>query len=194
MKIEKGAKMKIVYVTSNKYKIALAKRILEPYGIEIEQKKIYCPELQDDSVENVSRFSAKYAANELGYPVIKNDSGLIIDSLKGFPGPYAAYCEYTITESGILKLMEGMENRDADFVEVISYCEPGKEPVSFTSHNKGKISTELRGNLGYSYDKIFIPEGRSETFAELTDDERLGCFSDEAYIGLKDYLIENGKG
>lgn len=181
--------MKIVYVTGNKYKIELAKNILEPLGIEIEQKKIYCPELQDDSIENVSKFSAKYAANELNCAVIKNDSGLCIDSLNGFPGPYTAYCEDTITENGILKLMEGKINRDADFLEVISYCEPGKEPISFVSHNKGQISEKIKGEFGWSYDKIFIPYGQSKTLAEISDEQRWKFWSNEAYLKLKDFLI-----
>ena len=125
--------MKITYVTGNKYKIELAERILNPLGIEVLQKKIYCPELQDDKIENVSKFSAKYAAGELKMPVIKNDSGLVIESLNGFPGPYTAYVENTLTEDGILKLMQGEANRRAYFLEVISYCEPGIEPISFIS-------------------------------------------------------------
>ena len=127
--------MKITYVTGNKYKIELAQRILEPLGVEIVQKKIYCPEIQDDKIENVSKFSAKYAANELQTPVIKNDSGLIIEALKGFPGPYTAYVEDTLTEDGILKLMQDKKDRNAYFIEVISYCKPNEEPISFAILN-----------------------------------------------------------
>ena len=180
--------MKIIYVTGNKYKIELAKKILEPLGIEIEQKKIYCPELQDNEIEKVSQFSAKYAANQLNCAVIKNDSGLCIEALKGFPGPYTAYCEDTITESGIIKLMQGVENRNADFVEVISYCEPGQEPVSFFSHNKGTISQTAQGENGWSYDKIFIPDGQSKTLAEIDDEERWKFWSNDAYLKLKKFL------
>jgi len=182
--------MKIVYVTGNKFKIELAKKILEPYGIEIEQKKIYCPEIQDNEIEKVSQFSAKYAANKLNCAVIKNDSGLCIDSLKGFPGPYTAYCEDTITEEGIIKLMEGITQRDADFIEVISYCEPGGEPISFVSHNKGKIAEKVKGENGWSYDKIFIPENQSKTLAEVDDDQRWKFWSNEAYLKLKDFLTK----
>lgn len=180
--------MKLTYVTGNKYKIELAERILGPLGIEIEQKKIYCPEIQDDSIENVSKFSAKYAANELNTPVIKNDSGLIIDALNGFPGPYTAYVEYTLTEDGILKLMSNQDNRSAYFIEVISYCEPNHEPISFVSKSYGSISYEKRGEYGWSYDRIFIPQGKEKTLAEYEDDERWKFWSNDAYIQLKEYL------
>ena len=183
--------MKIVYVTGNRYKVELAKKILEPYGIEIDQKKIYCPELQDDNIEKVSQFSAKYAANELKCAVIKNDSGLCVDALNGFPGPYTSYCEDTITEKGILKLMEGKDNRNANFMEVISYCEPGKEPISFVSNNLGEISKNEKGEFGWSYDKIFIPKGQVKTLAELDDEDRWKFWSDEAYLKLKDFLLNN---
>ena len=180
--------MKITYVTGNKYKIELAQRILGPLGIEVCQKKIYCPEIQDNNIENVSKFSAKYAANELQTPVIKNDSGLIIDALNGFPGPYTAYVEDTLTEDGILKLMQGKENRKAYFVEVISYCEPNKEPISFVSKTEGTIALEKRGEFGWSYDRIFIPIGEIKTLAEFNDDERWRFWSDDAYLQLKEFL------
>ena len=180
--------MQIVYVTGNKYKIELAQRILSPLGITVEQKKIYCPEIQDDKIENVSKFSAKYAANELNIPVIKNDSGLIIEALNGFPGPYTAYVEDTLTEEGILKLMTNIQNRKACFVEVISYCEPNKEPVFFISETEGEISLTKKGEYGWSYDRIFIPKGQTKTLAEFNDDERWKFWTDDAYLKLKDYL------
>jgi XTP/dITP diphosphohydrolase len=180
--------MEITYVTGNKYKIELAERILSPLGVKVLQKKIYCPEIQDNKIENVSKFSAKYAANQLNVPVIKNDSGLMIDALKGFPGPYTAYVEDTLTEDGILKLMTNIENRDACFIEVISYCEPNCEPISFISKTEGTISLEKRGEFGWSYDRIFIPKGQSKTLAEFSDDERWKFWTDDAYLQLKTYL------
>lgn len=182
--------MKIIYVTGNKFKVEVATNILKPYGIEVEQKKIYCPEIQDDKIENISKFSAKYAADKLNVPVIKNDSGLCIEALKGFPGPYTAYCEDTISEDGILKLMEGKTNRKANFVEVISFCQPGSTPVSFVSNNNGTISTQKKGEFGWSYDKIFIPQGQTKTLAELSDDKRWKFWSNEAYLQLKDFLLK----
>lgn len=180
--------MEITYVTGNKYKIELAQRILGPLGVEVIQKKIYCPEIQNDDIAEVSKYSAKYAANELNCPVIKNDSGLVIDGLKGFPGPYTSYIEDTITEDGILKLMQDIDDRNAHFVEVISYCEPNKEPISFVSNTYGSISKEKRGEFGWSFDRIFIPKNETRTLAEMPDDERWKFWTDDAYLQLKDYL------
>ena len=181
----------ITYVTSNSYKIELAQRILQPLGIEVVQKKIYCPELQDDDILNVSKYSAKYAANQLQQPVIKNDSGLIIEALNGFPGPYTSYIEDTITEDGILNLMQNKENRAAYFLEVVSFCEPNKEPISFVSKTFGFISKEKRGEYGWSFDRIFIPKGEEKTLAQFEDDERWKFWSNDAYLNLKNYLENN---
>ena len=106
----------ITYVTGNWAKILSARQILEPLGFEVEQVKLEVPELQDDLIENVAKYSAKWASDELKCDVLKNDSGLCIDALNGFPGPYTHYVDDTLGEDGILKLLAGEENRKAHFV------------------------------------------------------------------------------
>lgn len=99
---------KIIYVTGNKFKLKMAESILEPLGIKVESKKIIdLPEIQSDNIEDVAIVSAKYARNILNESVLKNDSGLVIPKLNNFPAAYSKYIESTITEDGILKLMEG---------------------------------------------------------------------------------------
>ena len=96
--------------------------------------------------------------------------------------------EDTITEEGILQLMQNKENRNAYFIEVISYCEPNAEPISFVSKTHGTISLEKRGEYGWSYDRIFMPFGENKTLSEFEDDERWKFWSNEAYLQLKDFL------
>ena len=89
--------MKIItYVTGNKAKIASAKQALEPLGFEIDNVKMETPEIQANDVVEVSKFSAKWAAEKLGKPVLKNDSGLFVNVLKGFPGVYTSFVDETI--------------------------------------------------------------------------------------------------
>ena len=113
---------KITYVTGNWAKLASAKQALEPLGYEIDNIKMETPEIQADDVTEVAKYSAKWAAEELKVPVMKNDSGLFVKSLKGFPGVYTHYANDTIGEDGLLKLMEGIEDRSAYFKESIAYC------------------------------------------------------------------------
>ena len=104
--------------------------------------------------------------NALDYKALGAYSG---NALKGFPGVYTHYADDTIGEDGLLKIMEGIEDRTAYFKESIAYCEPGKEPVVFEGLTKGKIDIKKSGTFGWSWDFIFIPDG---------EDKTLGCFPD----------------
>ncbi len=89
--------------------------------------------------------------------------------------------------------MDNIKDRKAYFIEVISYCEPNKEPISFVSKTYGTISVEKKGNYGWSYDRIFIPNNETRTLAEIPDEERWTFWSNDAYLLLKDYLSKNKK-
>lgn len=180
--------MEITYVTSNKGKVELINLIYKDMGINILQEDIETPEIQNVDCKEVAKYSAKYAANLLNKPVLKNDSGLVIEALNGFPGAYAKYAEESLGDAGFLKLMEGKKNRKCYWVEALAYCEPNKEPVVFESISYGSIAFESRGNRGYPYDKIYIPEGYLQTFAEMSVDEQLKTFDTKAYTDLLAYL------
>lgn len=179
---------KITYVTGNWAKIESAKQVLEPLGYEIDNIKMETPEIQADDVTEVSKYSAKWAAEKLGVPVLKNDTGLFVNALKGFPGVYTHYVDDTIGEDGLLKLMEGIEDRTAYFKESIAYCEPGKEPVVFVGISKGKIDIKKSGTYGWSWDFIFIPDGEDKTLGCFPDEERWKYWSLDAYRELTNYL------
>lgn len=180
--------MKITYVTGNPLKIKVAKHFLEPLGIEVNNIKIECPEIQADTCEEVAIFSSKWASNELKKDVLKNDSALIIPSLKNFPGPYTKYIEETIGEEGILKLMDKIEDRYAYWIEVLAYTKYGGNTKTFTSITPGSIATKKKGNRGWAYDYIFIPENETNTFAELSEEEQVKFFNKDAYNELAEYL------
>ena len=91
-------KILITYVTNNWAKIESAKQALAPLGYKIENIKIDTPEIQADDVTEVAKYSAKWAAEKLKKPVLKNDTGLFVNSLKGFPGVYTHYASDTIGE------------------------------------------------------------------------------------------------
>lgn len=179
---------KTTYVTGNWAKIESAKQILEPLGYEVDNIKMETPEIQADDVTEVAKYSAKWAAEKLNVPVLKNDSGLFVNGLKGFPGVYTHFADDTIGVDGLLKLMEGIEDRSAYFKEAISYCEPGKEPVVFEGITKGKIDTKKSGTYGWSWDFVFIPEGQEKTLGSFPDEERWKLWSMDAYNNLVKYL------
>jgi XTP/dITP diphosphohydrolase len=106
------------------------------------------------------------------------DAGLFIDALSGFPGPYAAYAYKTIHNSGILRLMENVKNRQAKFQSVIAYFDETLcEPECFDGESIGEITlTERRqkGKSAFGFDPIFQPVGSSKSFAEMTIEEKNG--------------------
>lgn len=180
--------MKITLVTGNWAKVAISKEHLEPLGFEIDNKKMDTIEIQADTVEEVAKYSAKYASDKLKCNVVKNDTGIIIDGLNGFPAAYTHYVQDTIGEDGVLKLMEGVKNRKARFVQALAYCEYGKEPVVFSSITEGRISTEKQGKYGWCWDFIFIPEGADKTLGSFPDDQRFKYWNDTGYVQLAEYL------
>ena len=90
--------MKITYVTSNWSKVKSAKQILEPLGIEVDNVNIPTTEIQANTVEEIAKYSAKEASEKLKCTVLKNDTGLFVEALGGFPGPYTHYVDDTIGE------------------------------------------------------------------------------------------------
>lgn len=182
--------MKITYITGNKAKIDSAKMYLEPLGIEVDNKKLDIDEIQRDTCEEVVSKSVEEAYKILNRPVLKNDSGLFIDALNGFPGVYTHYVDDTIGEDGILKLMEGKTNRKARFIEVYAYKENDKPPVLFKSVTEGKITREKSGEYGWSFDFIFKPAGSSKTLGCFEDKERYKLWDDTGLKELANYIKE----
>lgn len=179
---------KITYVTGNWSKIASAKQILEPLGIEVDNVKMETTEIQADTVEEVAMHSAKEASDKLKCTVLKNDTGLYVEALGGFPGPYTHYVDDKLGEDGLLKLLDGVENRTACFIEAFAYCEYGKDPIVFKSITKGVIATEKSGEYGWSWDFIFIPEGKDKTMGNYPDDKRCLVWNTDAYHELAEFL------
>jgi XTP/dITP diphosphohydrolase len=161
------------FVTSNVHKFQEARRVLSEYGIATAKLRVGAVEIQDDSLENIAKFSALDAVKNCGLPVFVEDAGLFVEALNGFPGPYSAYVYRTVGTKGILKLMKNIKKRDAYFQSVIAFSSPEKQPTCFHGKVKGKISLQERGTSGFGYDPIFEPsKGDGRTFAEMTTTEK----------------------
>ncbi len=170
---DEAMKYQIIFVTGNRHKVVEAAAICAPRGIAIVQNNCGYPELQDDDVARVAAYGAEYMANRLNCALIVEDTGLYIDVLNGFPGPYAAYIYDTIGNTGILALMRdirGSDDRRATFRSIVGYCEPDMAPITFEGTVTGRIAYEERGEGGFGYDPIFEIDG--VTFASMNDDAK----------------------
>jgi len=153
-------------MTENPDKFREARSILDGQGIQIRQLKRAKVEIQDSSLEKIARHAIKTASvNHLGLLLVE-DSGLFIDALRGFPGPFSSYVYKTIGLNGILGLMHGQRKRNAYFQTSIAVASAKVPPRVFTGTVRGSVSREIRGTAGFGYDPIFIPEGFRETFGQ----------------------------
>lgn len=154
--------MKYYFLTSNEHKFREARELFEEHGLKLEWIKESYEELQGDSLEKVAEEALKNMERE---NVFVEDAGLFVEALKDFPGVYSSYVLKTIGNEGILKLLEGVEDRRARFESVVAF--KGKEEVKiFKGVVRGNISLSIRGSMGFGYDPIFVPEGHAVTFAE----------------------------
>ncbi len=166
--------MREVYlVTTNEWKIEVARRVVEErYGIIVTPKDLDVPEVQHDDPKVIARASAEEACRLLGAPVIKSDSGLWVHGLNGFPGPYTGYVKHTLGIDGLLRLCAGLEDQRAAIYSVVAFCDGGTQPRIFYGETTGKLLREKRGEHGYFFDFIFVPEGCTKTLAEFDAEEQ----------------------
>ena len=160
--------MKLTVVTGNAHK---AVEVAAFFGNEIEVVHVALdiPEYRSDDVTEIAREKARYAYAHLSTPLIVDDTAFCIDALNGFPGPYAAYVLAAIGNAGILKLMDGIPDRNAHFTTAIAYADKtGIRVFPGTLH--GQIIPVPRGTGGFGYDPIFEVGGR--TLAEYPLEEK----------------------
>ena len=165
--------IKLVFATKNEHKLLEAKEILEKYGIKVFKpaKKFKKIEIQSEKLEDIVRYAVERLFEQGLCNFFIEDAGLFIDALKNFPGPYSNYVYKTIGLKGILKLMDGVENRSAFFKSVVGLCYNGSIKI-FEGIVRGYITYEVRGEGGFGFDPIFIPMGYNKTFAEMTLSEK----------------------
>ncbi len=155
--------MPLYFATGNNEKVREAQAIL---GIPIEIVNIEIDEVQSMDLEYVARKKVEAVFAILQKPVIVDDVGLFIDAWSGFPGPFVKYFFKTLGNEGILRILENEKNRDVTVKNAIGYHD-GVTAHVFIGQRRGKISHLQKGNDGWGFDPIIIPEGEEQTIAEL---------------------------
>ena len=162
----------LFFASSHENKFQEAERILTNLGVKVNFSKTTLEEIQSSSLSEIAEQKAISAYELIQKPVIIEDDGLFIDSLNGFPGPYSSYVYDTIGNKGIMNLLENSEFRDAKFVSIIAYLGGSDGVKLFESSIPGKISSVIEKG-GWGYDPIFIPDGESKTYANVSDKDKL---------------------
>ncbi len=163
---------RIWMLTGNPDKFREGQLILSEMGLDLHHLRADKLEIQADDLEAIASYSLGGIPLDDPRPIIVEESGLFIEFYSGFPGPYSSYTLRKIGLDGVLKLMEGVENRRAHYKSVIA-LRHGCEIRLFQGLVWGRISKESRGTGGFGYDPIFVPEeGDGRTFGEMTIDEK----------------------
>ena len=167
-------KMKLVFATNNKHKLQEVRDIVGDRVEVLSLSDINCnddiPETAD-TLQGNALIKARYIYEKYGVDCFADDTGLEVEALDGAPGVYSArYAgEECDSEANMKKLLHNLtdkNNRNAQFRTVIALIINGEERL-FNGIVKGVIATEKMGTSGFGYDPIFIPEGFSESFAQM---------------------------
>lgn len=161
--------VKLNFITSNKNKLAEVKAILGNV-VEIDSQAIEVPEIQG-SIEEIAKEKARRAAEEIGGPVLTEDTALGFRALKGLPGAYIKHFLSALGHDGLNKMLDSFEDRSAEAVCTFAFCRgPGEEPILFQGRTEG-IIVRPRGPLNFGWDPIFEHNGM--TYAEMDKEEKV---------------------
>ena len=171
---------KLLLGTSNEGKVRELSLLLNPFGIDtlpVNLLDIVEPEETGQTFEENSSAKALFYARETGLPTLADDSGLCVNALEGAPGIYSARWagperDYTMARNRIQVELEGKDDRSAYFECALCLAWPDGHLEKFRGRIDGSISKDEKGKNGFAYDPIFIPKGRTQTFAELGDQEK----------------------
>ena len=160
----------ITFVTGNINKLKEVREILinkNMDNLNIVNQKLELPELQGEP-EFVAREKCRLASNEIQGPVLSEDTSLCFNALGGLPGVYIKWFFKRLGLIGLNNLLEAYEDKSAYAQCIFAYSsEPGSEPILFIGRCHGTIIKQ-RGENGFGFDPIFLPDGETETFAELS--------------------------
>lgn len=171
--------MKLVFATNNEHKLDEVRNIVPESFTIASLKEIDCfddiPETAP-TLEGNALQKARYIKDKFGFDCFADDTGLEVEALNNEPGIYSA--RYAgpghDSEANMQKLLtnlHGIANRKARFRTAIALILDGREYL-FEGIVNGTIVDEKRGGSGFGYDPVFIPEGYTETFAEMGSDEK----------------------
>lgn len=163
----------IVVATGNAHKVEEYRKLLADQKVELKSLLDYpgFPGVEEDGAtfrENAAK-KALAACRYCDVPAFADDSGLEVEALNGAPGVYSARYAATDPEriARLLRELEGRENRRARFVCAIAIAVNGEVIETFEGEVRGVIAAAPRGEHGFGYDPVFIPDGYDRTFGEL---------------------------
>jgi XTP/dITP diphosphohydrolase len=171
---------RLVLASHNAGKVREIRALLEPFGVGVlsaGELGLPEPDETESTFAGNARIKAHAAAVGSGLPALSDDSGIEVDALNGAPGVYTA--DWAETPQGrdfpmamtkvwrMLEEMNAPEPRTARFCCTLCLAWPDGHDELFEGRVEGRIVWPMRGDQGFGFDPIFLPEGESETFGEM---------------------------
>jgi XTP/dITP diphosphohydrolase len=181
--------MEILFATGNGHKFREAKELLQVPGIVLGRMDFVYREIRSDDVSEIAADAALEAWRRCRKPVFVEDSGIFIRSLGGFPGTYSGWAFSKLGNSGILRLMDGKDDRSAEFRSSVAFADESGLRI-FNGKCSGQIIDAAIGSKGFGYDPIFVPEGESQTFAESIELKNKLSHRYNSLLKFSNYLRE----
>lgn len=181
---------KVVIATHNVGKLHEMRELLAPYGIDAVsagELGLAEPEETGASFAGNALIKARAAASASGVPAVSDDSGLCVDALGGAPGIYTAGWAGEAKDFGLAmqKVEDALQRqcaaagqRRAHFVSALCVAWPDGHAETVEARASGILVWPPRGTLGFGYDPMFLPDGHSRTFGEMTSVEKHGLPKD----------------
>lgn len=173
--------MKLLMATSNKGKLGEVRALLAPHGIEVlglADLDVEVTIVEDaDTFEGNAKKKALALHEATGLAVLADDSGLVVEALDGAPGVYSARfagpgCSDRDNNLLLLEKLDGVTDRNAAFICAMVLIDRRGAVKVTEGRFEGMIATEERGNGGFGYDPVFIPEEWTRTLAEASLEEK----------------------
>jgi XTP/dITP diphosphohydrolase len=166
---------RLVIASHNPGKVREIAELLAPYGVAcVSAAELDLPEPEEtaDSFAGNAELKALAAARAAGLPALADDSGLAVDALGGAPGVYSARWagpkrDFAMAMQRVERQLTADDDRRAHFICVLALAWPDGHVDSFEGQVHGRLVWPPRGERGFGYDPIFLPEGRSQTFGEM---------------------------
>lgn len=178
---------KVVLATHNSGKLKEMRELLAPHGVEVVSAgELGLPEPEENGTtfEANAKIKAEAAAKASSLPAFADDSGLAVEALNGAPGIYSArWAGSSKNFSQAMRVVEEKlhearaatpEKRKAAFISALCVAWPDGETITFEGRVDGTLVWPPRGDAGFGYDPMFLPDGKTKTFGEMTAEEKHG--------------------
>lgn len=158
--------MKIRFLSSNEHKIAEVKEILSPHGIEAIAVDHKIEEIQTTDVSALLRDKAIKAFQHVGRPLFVEHTALYTEALNQFPGGLTQVFWDTLGPDRVAAVFKALGEQNVTAKTHVAYID-GRKIQLFEGAVTGRFADDPRGSRDFQWDCVFIPDGRSETFAEM---------------------------